>query len=842
MNIELPVPSLAVLIGPSGAGKSTFAARHFLPTEVLSSDQCRAMVSDDISDQTATSEAFEILNAIASARLRRGRLTVADATSVQQRARRNLIELAKSRDCPAIAIVFNINERTCQERNEARTDRKTPRHTISRQRRELSRSLRGIRKEGFKKVYVLEGPEQADQSEIYRVPNRHNRVGLSGPFDIIGDVHGCRDELAQLLEKLGYRVNESGAYAHTEGRTAVFLGDLVDRGPDSPGVLETAMKMAGAGTALCLAGNHEYKLMRKMMGRNVTVSHGLAETLAQMEERTPEFRQETLEFLQGLDAHYVLDQGRLVVAHAGIKEEYQGRESERAFQFALYGETTGETDEWGLPERVDWAREYRGKASVVYGHSPVPDAQWFNNTINLDTGCVFGGALTALRYPEKEMISVPAIKVWRESPKPILPQRETRPNPHSLQLSDVAGSSIIETALTGPVRIQEENAAAALETVSRFTVDPRWLIYVPPTMSPCETAGQGELLEHPEQAFQYYRRQGVTKLVCQEKHMGSRAVVIAAKSAAAASARFGIETETPGICYTRTGRRFFHDRETEAAFLNRISEAAGAAGLWERLDTQWILLDCELMPWSLKGEGLVREQYAPAAAAARQSLTKAATLLEQAKSRGMPADNAAARNAARRDAAERMAAVYARYCWPVQGLEGVKLAPFHLLASEGQVHVNRSHQWHMETARKLAGADPELVSATSCRSVNLEDPGTEAEATGWWERLTADGGEGMVVKPENFIATGRNGLVQPAVKCRGPEYLRIIYGPEYNMPENIERLRRRNTGAKRSLALREFSLGIEGLHRFARREPLHRIHQCAFAVLALESEPVDPRL
>ena len=842
MNIELPVPSLAVLIGPSGSGKSTFAARHFRPTEVVASDRCRAMVSDDESDQSATADAFALLNAIVSARLRRGRITVADATSVQPRARRSLLQLAQSGDCPAVAIVFNLDERICQERNAARADRQTPRRAIAGQRRDLSRSLKGLRKEGFRQVYILNTPEQVEQAAIVRRPNRHDRAALAGPFDLIGDVHGCRDELAQLLEKLGYRVNETGAYAHPAGRTAVFLGDLVDRGPDSPGVLEIAMNMAQAGAALCLLGNHEYKLMRQMMGRNVTISHGLAETLAQLEARPPEFRQKTLEFLQGLDAHYVLDQGKLVIAHAGLKAEYQGRESARSFQFALYGETTGETDEWGLPERVDWARDYRGPAAVVYGHSPVPEARWFNNTINVDTGCVFGGALTALRYPERETVAVPALKTWRESPKPILPQRETRANPLSLQLSDVAGARNIETALAGPVRIPEENAAAALEPVSRFAVDPRWLIYVPPTMSPCETAAPGQMLELPEQAFQYYRRQGVAQLVCQEKHMGSRAVVIAAQSPEAAAARFGIETDAPGICYTRTGRRFFTDSETETAFLQRISQAAGDAGLWESLATDWILLDCELMPWSLKGEALIREQYAPAAAAARQSLSAAATLLAQAQNRGLPVGQTAAGNAARQDAADRMAAVYARYCWPVRGLDGIKLAPFHLLASEGQVHVNRPHQWHLTAAQQLAAAAPGLIAATASRNVDLDDPETEAAAAHWWENLTAGGGEGMVVKPASFTARGRRGHVQPAIKCRGPEYLRIIYGPEYNLPPNIERLRRRHTAAKQSLALREFALGIEGLQRFVNQEPLHRIHQCAFGVLALESEPVDPRL
>ena len=247
MNIQLPIPSLAVLIGPSGAGKSTFAARHFQPTEIVAADRCRALVSDDETDQSATADAFAILNAIAAARLSRGRLTVADATSVQPRARRSLLQLAQNQDCPAIAIVFNIDEKTCQERNANRADRQTPRRAIANQRRELSRSLKGLRKEGFHQVYIMNTPEQIDRAEIVRRPNRHDRAALTGPFDLIGDIHGCREELERLLTKLGYRPDETGIYAHPAGRTALFLGDLVDRGPDSPGVLEIAMNMTQTG-------------------------------------------------------------------------------------------------------------------------------------------------------------------------------------------------------------------------------------------------------------------------------------------------------------------------------------------------------------------------------------------------------------------------------------------------------------------------------------------------------------------------------------------------------------------------------------------------------------------
>ena len=213
-----------------------------------------------------------------------------------------------------------------------------------------------------------------------------------------------------------------------EGRKVVFLGDLVDRGPKIPEVLGLAMNMIEAGTALCVPGNHDIKLMRKLRGKDVQITHGLADSLEQLEKEPPEFRTRVSEFIDALVSHYVLDDGKLVVAHAGMKEEMQGRGSGKVRDFALYGETTGETDEFGLPVRYNWAAEYRGKAMVVYGHTPVPHPDWLNRTINIDTGCVFGGKLTALRYPEKELVSVAAQATYAQPVRPLVAVAESAPS------------------------------------------------------------------------------------------------------------------------------------------------------------------------------------------------------------------------------------------------------------------------------------------------------------------------------------------------------------------------------------------------------------------------------
>jgi protein phosphatase len=848
MNIKIPELCLVALVGPSGSGKSSFAAKHFLPTEVMSSDWCRGLVSDVENDQTATADAFDVLHYIARKRLMAGRLTVVDATNVQPEARKPLVRLAKECHVLPVAIVLNMPEDLCHERNRDRPDRNFGPHVVRRQRQQMRRSLKALKKEGFRQVYVLDTPDQVDAAIVERQPLWNNLRHETGPFDIIGDVHGCRDELLDLLGTLGWEVGgtrEAPEIGHPEGRRAIFLGDLVDRGPDSPGVLRIAMSMVGAGTALCIPGNHENKLLRALNGRNVKRSHGLAETLEQMEQEPEGFDRDVARFIDGLVSHYVLAHGELVVAHAGLKEAYQGRASGAVRNFALYGETTGETDEYGLPVRYDWAGDYRGKAMVVYGHTPIPEAEWLNRTICIDTGCVFGGKLTALRYPERELVSVPARRQYYEPVKPLRPAgpgAEERPG-DLLDIEDVAGKRIIRTRLHGNVTVRAENAAAALEVMSRFAADPRWLIYLPPTMSPTATAEEGPWLEHPREAFAYYRTAGVERVICEEKHMGSRAVILVCRDAEAARKRFGEADARRGIVHTRTGRPFFADQRMETAVLDRIAKAIEGAGLWEQFQTGWVALDAEIMPWSAKAEDLLRLQYAAVGAAARASLDAATDALKQAAALGMDGTvELLDRYEGRRDMVARYGEAYRRYCWPVGGIDDLKIAPFHLLATEGTLHSDRDHKWHMDRLAALAGQDPALLMATAHQVVDLGDEASEAEATRWWEAMTEAGGEGMVVKPLEWIVRDGRGLVQPAVKCRGREYLRIIYGPEYTAPADLERLRQRGLSHKRSLALREFALGMEALQRFVEGEPLYRVHECVFAVLALESEPVDPRL
>ncbi|MEU1530728.1 polynucleotide kinase-phosphatase [Streptomyces fagopyri] len=838
----LPVTdlSLVVLIGASGSGKSTFARKHFKPTEVVSSDFCRGLVADDENDQSASGDAFDVLHYIAGKRLAAGRRTVVDATNVQQESRRQLIDIARKHDVLPIAIVLDVPEEVCAGRNASRTDRADmPRRVIQRHIRELRRSLRSLEREGFRKVHVLRGEAEIEGAGIRTERRFNDLTHLTGPFDIVGDIHGCASELETLLGKLGYADG-----VHPQGRTAVFVGDLVDRGPDTPGVLRRVMSMVGSGNALCVPGNHENKLGRHLKGRKVQHTHGLAETVAQLAGESEEFRAQVREFVDGLVSHYVLDGGRLVVCHAGLPERYHGRTSGRVRSHALYGDTTGETDEFGLPVRYPWAEDYRGRAAVVYGHTPVPQATWLNNTLCVDTGAVFGGKLTALRWPERELVDVPAERVWYEPAKPLASEAPGGHEGRPLDLADVHGRRAVETRYAGRVAVREENAAAALEVMSRFAVDPRLLPYLPPTMAPTATSRTEGYLEHPAEAFAQYREDGVGRVVCEEKHMGSRAVALVCRDAGVARERFGVADGPTGSLYTRTGRPFFTDAAVTEEILGRLRDAAEEAGLWEELRTDWLLLDAELMPWSLKASGLLRTQYAAVGAASGAVFPGALAALEGAAARGVDVGELLGRQRERAADAAAFTDAYRRYCWTTDGLEGVRLAPFQILAVRGRSLAGLPHDEQLALLDRLVEHDGSgLLRTTRRLFVDTGDAESVRAGVDWWLEMTGRGGEGMVVKPvEAVVRDTRGRLVQPGIKCRGREYLRIIYGPEYTRPENLARLRGRFLNHKRSLAIREYALGLEALERMAEGEPLWRVHEAVFGVLALESEPVDPRL
>jgi protein phosphatase len=848
--IEIPELSLVVLVGSSGCGKSTFCKKHFAETQVVSSDFCRGMLSDDPNDQSVTQDAFDLLHYIVAKRLALGKATVVDATNLREEDRAQLVKLARRHHVLPFAIVFDVPEKVCWERTQNRPDRDMGRRVIAAHCQLVRRSLRTIKREGFSHVVVLRGDGEIERATVSFRKMWNDKRDERGPFDIIGDVHGCYDELVELFERLDYQKGEH-AYFHPQGRKAIFLGDLVDRGPKVIEVVNLVMAMARAGTAFCLPGNHEKKFAGYLSGRKVQMTHGLPQTVAQFESLPEavrlEWKERFIRWHRSLISHLQFDDGRLTVAHAGIKAEHQGRGSPEVSDFCLYGEATGEVDGYGLPVRLDWAADYRGRALVVYGHVPTEEPEFVNKTICIDQGCVFGGNLTALRYPERELISVPAKAQYYKPERPFGAQTEQPPDrltaqqrsDRYLNLQEITGKRFIRTRSVGPVLVSAEHSAAALEAFSRFCVDHRWLIYLPPTMSPCETTTQEGYLEYPDQAFEYYRKRGVPKVICEEKHMGSRALLILCKNTEAAVKRFGL----PGVgqCYTRTGRRFFRNQMVQQELLKRLADSLTSSGWWERFNTDWCFIDCEIMPWNLKAGELLIDQYELVATAGRSTVQQIVDTFRAGRLRGLSLDGTVENYERHLQALNRYQQAYQAYCWEIDGLRSVKVAPFHLLATEGRVYDDHDHEWHVKSFADLAVVD-DLWKATEFVIAELTNEESCQRAVGWWKERTEGGAEGMVVKPNSFIAQSRGRLLQPAIKCRGKEYLRIIYGPTYDESQTLDRLRNRGLSHKRALALQEFALGLEGLHRFVNNEPLRRIHECVMGVLALESEPVDPRL
>lgn len=279
-------------------------------------------------------------------------------------------------------------------------------------------------------------------------------------------------------------------------------------------------------------------------------------------------------------------------------------------------------------------------------------------------------------------------------------------------------------------------------------------------MSPSETSELPDYLEHPVEALHYYKSQGIEQVVCEEKHMGSRAMLVICQDEQVALSRFGIENEGIGICYTRTDRNFFNDTALEQSFLHRVRNTLTKADFWKEFDTDWVCLDAELMPWSAKAQALLKDQYAAVGASASAALSEVVDTLKVAQQRNMDGvDQLYAAYSQKQQMVNDFIAAYQHYCWPVNSVDDLKLAPFHILATEGNVHTDKNHVWHMEMIARICQADPQMMVATSYKLVNLHDEETVKEAVSWWEALTSSGGEGMVVKPLDFISYGKKGLV-----------------------------------------------------------------------------------
>jgi len=418
MIISIPRTALVVLCGPAGSGKSTFARRHFQPTQIVSSDHCRALISDNPHNQAVSADAFALFHEIIDRRLKYGRLTVADSTALTREARADLLALADRHDFVPVILLFDTPLDLCIERDRGRPHPVGP-VVIRRQWEQLALARASIHHERFQNIFYL-SPDEADAVTIRVTPLNVEHPEETGPFDIIGDVHGCWPELQELLLKLGWERSGDG-FRHPQARKAIFVGDLVDRGPNNLAVIRCAMAMVRAGAAMMVIGNHDHKLLRALKGLPVEITRGLEITMDELNALPPSERESLVadirRLLESAPAYLLLNHGRLVVTHAGIEEHMIGRLSRRIWRFCCFGAPTGELTPEGLPVRRDWAADYHGHPLVVYGHNPVPEPRFRHNTIDIDQGCVHGGALTALRYPEMELVQVHPHQLYSYRPQ-----------------------------------------------------------------------------------------------------------------------------------------------------------------------------------------------------------------------------------------------------------------------------------------------------------------------------------------------------------------------------------------------------------------------------------------
>lgn len=839
-TIDLPDPSLVLLVGPRGCGKTTFAKRFFDASEIVSFDECRQRVGD--SGPTPSNDARELFQTIIQNRLFAGKMVVVDSDLMDGEVRRGLMTLARRHHLFAVVIAFKIDERFCIARNASRSDCVVSPYEVKREFEIVRKLVEAPSREGIRDIHVLDSPEAVDRVKVHRHKLWTDKRDDSGPFDIIGDVHGCADELEALLELLGYTVSWGEAFPHgvrvvpPAGRRVIFLGDLIDRGPRIVDCLRIAMSMVETGAALCLPGNHEVKFLRKLRGKTVSITHGLAETVAEFERMPESFHEEVADFIDKLVGHFVLDGGRLCVVHAGIKENMQGRSSSAAREFGLYGDTTGETDEYGLPVRHEWANEYHGRAAVVYGHTPMLTADWLNNTLCVDTGCVFGGALTALRYPEREIISVPAAKRYFEPKKPLVARVSQAGAPdgnvksNGLNLDILRAGGVIKTRFRYNVAIPEEaHVVAAVEMLSSRGVDPRWLVYLPPVIAAVDPSRRPGVLEHPEDAFTYYRRKGAARVVCQEKRFTDRVVVVVCRDAHTAQTVFGVTDGRIGTVYSRCGRPCFARKSDESAWVERCRAACDQAGIFAKVG-----------PFIVFEAGRSLATTGPSFSLDEPGFQAVLENLARATARGVDVGSLEEKFRARRDRLSRYAHAGDENTLHGANPEHLVLAPLQILATDEMAWFGREYARHAEVFARLVAVDSTLFSAVEAREVVLGDTESEGDAVTHWEKWLANGADGMIIKPDAFFQDARLGFPLPALECRGPDALRRDHGPEFDVPDNLERLRNRSSSALRFRSLCQYALGLESIERFVEREPLSRIHTCACVALALECQTTEP--
>lgn len=569
---SVPIDALLVLVGPAGSGKTSFAEKHFDPTQTVSSDQCRAFVSDDPTRLEVSREAFDVMMNIMRHRLRLGKTTVADSTALNPQIRRQFIKLAKKHRRPVIAVLFDVSRDRCLENNESR-DREVPEKAIYNHHERFQEQKERIQEEeSFDEVFVVD--EETVDDVIVRMRNVNVQQDYDGALDIIGDVHGCLDELTSLLEKLGYERTEDG-YAHPEKRKAVFLGDIANRGPNSLGTLALVMDMVSGGNAFYTPGNHcniLYQYFLDQYEKSDLSTEGVETTIEELEDLSEEERAEFRERFKNLyemsPPYLVFHDGELVVTHAGIRERDIGKVNEEIAQFCLRGDTLEETTDQGYPIRRPWPLSYNGDSLVVYGHSPVEKATFVNGTINIDQGAVYGGYLTALQFPERELMHVKAQEDYSDHQYDSVQELvENRSDPY-YHLDLLKGDFDCEKDGEN-IHVNENTIKRGLDRVTAAEVPLQSLLYLPsePARAIPSSPIDKQITESCSEILDHYQSQGIQEIrTLREDHGMIPAVMVACRNSSDAEQLFGHQQST--FLYDKKGQVL----SGESEFLSEIRD------------------------------------------------------------------------------------------------------------------------------------------------------------------------------------------------------------------------------------------------------------------------------
>lgn len=885
LEMRFKYNEVIILSGPSSTGKSHFCKTYFSPSQVLSSDAFRIMVSDDevcsfkpneslvtFDDQdkkrfdllenaafrTVSEDAFHLLNHALEIRAKHNRFTVVDATTLWAEDIEQYVEICHKYHVPCSVIFFEADLSQTLHFNSLRP---YPRgaNKIKHQFqlfKKLTQNKKRLGQSGIRSMYHMLPTE--DHNVVIEQTNL--TIPIGNGLDVLGDGHGLLESRVNIIEKGGYIKGSDGLFRHPDGRKLVYLNDETSRGKlpmdgvkfgKYPSIAMAVMMMehVKAGLAYAVDSNHNFKIWRWLEGKNVTMAHGDEDVVSEFEsfelEHGPEFtfelKKQLAHFLRQLPAHLIIeDRGiwRAVVTHAGIQDQMIGKQSKIINDYCRFGPTDGFCED-GRPNRLDWTKSHRNGMLVIWGHEPHDKVVVHNDAVNVDTGGFCGHYLSMFRYPEMQVVQEKVNQCFvDESNNPILRRLANRFSPLSLQ-SFIHGFDV-ETPL-GKFHANSRNVQSVLELTSTKTAPIEEIVYIPPTMSPTPTTSDlPDYLEHPMDAFDYYKNHGIQRVICEKKHMGSRAVLCLFKDREAGVEYFG--KPTLGSILSRNGVRFF-TKENEENLLQRL--CFELAPYFEQHRTKFILIDAEVMPWNLKASGLIDKQYALTAhAAIADRTTRLKALEEFAENHSTDISEEIQIAKQKLDNANSFQKAYEFYCWSAdsQTMSGVQIAPFHILAFSNESHFDKDHVWHMEQSKYLSELSTLFVTTEHC-IVTLEDDKQIKDATTWWEDMTSNGHEGMVVKPLDFITKNDKGQVlQPAIKVRGREYLRIIYGMDYLEPHNLKVLKKRSVKGKMKNALKEFHLSIESVRRFMEKDSLERIHECVLASLSYENDEIDPRL